>query len=67
MAKRTTRNKLRHQAKMLISDADHMIERLIIIDTAIDDRSPKTTERIIGLVDMVKGMKEVFSQFHTEL
>lgn len=67
MAKRSSRDKIRHAAKMLSTDCDHMLEHLKHVSDIADHKSDYISENMYGLVEMVETLRHVFDKWRDGL
>lgn len=67
MAARSTRNKIRYNAKRILECFDDMESYLQTIDELADGRSDYITNNIPGLVEILEHVKPVFVQFREGL
>lgn len=67
MAKRSTRNRLRGQAKAVINDLDRAMEHLQNVDLYADGRSEEITETLPKLVVMLDEVTKVFVAWRERL
>ena len=67
MASRSTRNKVRWQAKKILDNIDRIYGHLKYIDELAEHRSPYIDENIPKLVALFSGIEEIVKQFYEGL
>lgn len=67
MAKRSTRNKMRFQAKKAIEDIDRAMEHLAKLDILQADRSPHVNNTLPSIVAGAETLKVLITRFRDTL
>lgn len=67
MTKRSTRTRIRFQAKKAAHAIDEAMEHLLKLDVHANGRSEQINERLPQLIVMLEGAKAVLLQFRKEI
>lgn len=67
MTRRSTRNKLRHQAAKAINDCDRILNHLQMLDDMANGESPYINKHMPDLVALVSHMANVLGRFRDGL
>lgn len=67
MAGRTTRNKIRFQAKKAVEDIDRAVGHLCLMNNIADGRHPIVNEYIPVIVTLIEEMQKILKKFRENL
>lgn len=67
MAKRSMRNKLRHQVQMCIDNLDEVEQHLVFLDGLADAQHPLVTKHLPTYVTMVEVLRDGLRTFRSSL